>query len=178
MENPPNANENHNHLRMREKIATLRKMLYGKLNDRFEDVLQMTASGMTQQQIADEIGSVQQADVSRWVHTLSGERLEQMVLARKAAGMLYLDKGLAVLLDAQGKDSDAINWAKAVEVAYSKRAGLADRTLHEKYTPPPQAPTNPAVPSFTIHIIGGNTPQNGGITINQEPCQIEDADLI
>jgi len=174
MENPPTIQDRHN--LTRDKLAALKSTLYKRLSTRFEDVLQMVASGMTQQQIADEIGSVQQADVSRWVHTLSGERLEQMVLARKAAGMLYLDKGLAVLLEAQGKDSDAINWAKAVEVAYSKRAGLADRTLHEKYSPPPpQAPAMAQIPSFSINIIS-NTPQ--GITIGQAPDYVSDADLI
>jgi len=181
MKNPQTAQDQHNcahNVRTPDKYTAWQASMYAHLDVHFPAVLQMVANGDTQSQIAAAIGRVTQADVSRWAHQLTADRLSQMIEARKAAGQGYLDRGMQILLDAKGGDANDINWAKAVAVEYARRGAIADRRLNDRAPPEPQAPASQAVPSFVINILPSNGQATGGITIDQAPDLISDADLI
>lgn len=148
-----------------EKVLRLAEASRQKL-DAFpvEALLAMLASGRTQTEISKAAG-VPQSAISVWLSNQNGELADQIALARRLGGEACLDRGLEELEKARGGDTSAVALARAFDGHWARRAGLFNRSLHDKGEIVQQTPTPPNPPSFTIHIISA-APQPQTLTID------------
>jgi len=144
-----------------------------------DEIASLLAEGKTQREIAEEIGCNHGA-LGAWIANQTGDNAAILKAARKASAPANMDRALGELVGVDVTTPGAVQIAIQRSKHFEKRASLSDRMGYsERPLPQDMEPAQaPSVPSFTIHIIGGSTPQNGGITIDQAPDLISDADLI
>lgn len=120
-----------------------------------EALLAMVAAGRTQTEIAKAVGCTQPS-VSVFLSSQVGDIAEQVALARRLGGESCLDRGLEELEKARGGDNSVVALARAFEAHFARRAGLFDRSLHDKGEQ--VQPITPLQnPSFSITILPCNS---------------------
>lgn len=132
-----------------------------------DSLLQLLASGHTQREIAAITGA-NQATVSTWLATQTGEVKEAIQAARRASAEANMDRAHKALLDVDTDNPVSATVGKDLARHFEKRAAMRDRAAwsDKGELAPIAAPFgSQAMPSFTIRIL--NAP-NQQVTIQQD----------
>lgn len=144
-----------------------------------DTVVAKMTEGKTQTEIAADLGC-DRGDLGMWIANQTGENAAILKAARKASAPANMDRALGELVDVDVTTPGAVQIAIQRSKHFEKRASLSDRMGYsERPLPQDMEPSQPAsVPSFVINILPSNNGQQTGVTIDQAPDLIEDADLI
>lgn len=142
-------------------------------------VAELAAAGMTQAEMAAHLGC-DAGSLGAWIANQTGESAATLKAARKASAPANMDRALGELVNVDVTTPGAVQIAIQRSKHFEKRASLSDRMGYsERPLPQDMEPAAPAsVPSFVINILPSAPTQNAGVTIDQAPDLISDADLI